>query len=417
MTDDAAINLEETVTDQSRASPRTRVSLSACVIARDEAERLPACLASVEFCDEIVVVDGGSTDTTVRVAEAAGALVVHQPWLGFAAQRNVGLDHAKGEWVLEIDADERVSPALRAEIEAFLAAPPVGVELGGLPRSEVFLGHALERSAKYPMYSHRLLLRAAYRHDELRTVHEGLIPHGPVHPFEGDLLHLLAVSWREALTDAWRYARLEAGQLDTEPSLGGFMKGALLRPAIKLGYRLTVDGGWRDGWRGVSRIAIECAIDSTVWIRHVLGFRGRERGRSGAPAGGHYGARKLPRGSAHVVAVAVGPAATASATRWLTGIQTDGADVALISDSPGALASQQTRLRRLPRSSPLALIHALDAEEQLRTIDAVVPFGWRASALMRLVPGPLRGALGQVSERDRDTVVSRSLAARNSPTG
>ncbi len=411
----AATNLEETLigeTETSAGTP-TRASLSACIIARDEAERLPACLESVGFCDEIVVIDGGSTDATVQLAEAAGARVVRQPWLGFAAQRNVGLDHARGEWVLEIDADERVTPALRTEIEAFLAAPPAGVELGGLPRREVFLGRALGPSAKYPMYSHRLLRREAYRHDELRTVHEGLIPHGPVHPFEGDLLHLLATSWREALADAWRYARLEAGQLDEAPSLGGFLKGALLRPAIKFGYRLTIDGGWRDGWRGASRIAIECAIDSTVWIRHLLGFRGRERGRSGAPAGGHYGARKLPRGSAHVVAVAAGTAATASAATWLTGIQSDGADVALISDSPGAFAGSQIRLRRLPAASPLALIHALDAEEQLRTIDAVVPFGRRASTLMRLVPGPLRGALGRLSERDLDTVLSRSLATRN----
>jgi len=398
---------------ETRKEPPTRASLSACIIARDEAERLPECLASVEFCDEIVVVDGGSKDATAQIAEANGARVVHQPWLGFAAQRNVGLDHARGEWVLELDADERVSPALRGEIEAFLAAPPAGVELGGLPRREIFLGRALGRSAKYPMYSHRFLRRQAYRHDELRTVHEGLIPHGPVHPFEGDLLHLLAVSWREALTDAWRYARLEAGQLDEDPSLGGFLKGALLRPAVKFGYRLTVDGGWRDGWRGASRIAIECAIDSTVWIRHLLGFRGREHGRSGAPAGGHYGARRLPRGSAHVVAVAAGTAATASATKWLMGIKADGADVVLISDTSGALAGSQLRLRRLPARSPLALIHALDAEEQLRTIDAVVPFGRSASMLMRLVPGNLHGALGRLSERDLETVVGRSLAARN----
>jgi Glycosyl transferase family 2 len=404
------MTVSATETDE---GPPTRARLSACIIARNEEEHLPACLESVQFCDETVVIDGGSTDATVQLAEAAGARVVRQPWLGFAAQRNVSLDHARGEWVLEIDADERVSPALRTEIEAFLAAPPTGVELGGLPRREIFLGRALERSAKYPMYSHRLLRREAYRHDELRTVHEGLIPHGPVHPFEGDMLHLLATSWREALTDAWRYARLEAGQLDEAPSVGGFVKGAFLRPAIKLCYRLTIDGGWRDGWRGASRIAIECAIDSTVWIRHLLGFRGREHGRSGAPTGGHYGARKLPRGSVHVVAVAAGAAATAGATRWLADIQSDGADVALISDSPGAITGSQIRLRRLPAPSPLALIHALDAEEQLRTLDAVVPFGRHASTLMRLVPGTLRGALGRLSERDLDTVLSSSLAARN----
>jgi hypothetical protein len=392
--------------------PSTRASLSACIIARDEEQRLPACLESVGFCDEIVVIDGGSTDATVQLAEAAGAKVIRQPWLGFAAQRNVGLDNARGEWVLEIDADERVSLALRAEIEAFLADPPVGVELGGLPRREIFLGRALERSAKYPMYSHRLLRREAYRHDELRTVHEGLIPHGPVHPFDADLLHLLATNWREVLTDAWRYARLEAGQLGPDASIDEFLKGAFLRPAVKFGYRLTIDGGWRDGWRGATLIAIECAIDSTVWIRHALGFRGREHGRSGAPPDGHYGARKLPQGSVHIVAVAAGTAASARAARWLASIQTGGADVSLISDSPGVLSGGLVRLRRVPVMRSLTLIHALDAEEQLRTIDAVVPFGGRASRLMRLVPGNLRGGAGRLSEQDLDTIVSRSLVAR-----
>jgi hypothetical protein len=88
--------------------------------------------------------------------------------------------------------------------------------------------------------------------------------------------------------------------------------------------------------------------------------------------------------------------------------------VALISNSPEALAGSPIRLRRLPASSPLALIHALDAEEQLRTIDAVVPFGRRASTLMRLAPNPLRGTLGRLSEQDLDTVLCRILAARDS---
>ena len=104
--------------DHSGEAPaRARASITACIIARDEAERLPACLASVAFCDEVVVVDSGSVDRTVQIARDAGAHVVEQPWLGFAAQRNVALDHAHGDWVIEVDADERVSPELRAEIE------------------------------------------------------------------------------------------------------------------------------------------------------------------------------------------------------------------------------------------------------------------------------------------------------------
>jgi hypothetical protein len=387
--------------------------LSACIITRDEAERLPACLASVGFCDEIVLVDSGSEDATVQLAEAAGAQILIQPWLGFAAQRNIALEQATGDWILEIDADERVSVALRGEIETFLLAPPDGVDLGGLPLRDIFLGHPLGPSAKYPKYRHRLLRRNAHRHDERRTVHEGLLPHGPVHPFEGDLIHLLAESWQEALADAWSYARLEAGQLDARLSPVRFLKGALLRPAIKLCYRLTVDSGWRDGWRGLARIAIECATDSTVWVRHLLGARGREHGRSGVPADRHYGAIRFPQGTAHIVAVATGTTATVRAATWLRSIQATGVDVALISNSPEALVGSPIRLRRLPARSPLALIHALDTEEQLRTIDAVLSFGTSAGMLMRLVPSHLRGPLSHPSRQDLDTVVARSLVARD----
>ena len=171
-----------------------RATITACIIARDEAENLPGCLASVAFCDEVVLVDSGSSDATREIAARAGAQVIENPWRGFAAQRNVALAHAGSDWVLEIDADERVSPALRIEMERFLESPPRGVTLAGLPLREVFLGRSLGPSAKYPKYRHRLLLRGSHRHDERRTVHEGLVADGPVHPFAGDLMHLVATS-------------------------------------------------------------------------------------------------------------------------------------------------------------------------------------------------------------------------------
>src|SRR4051812_45021242 len=118
----------------SAALPET---VTACVIASDEERRLPACLESLGFCDEIVVVDGGSRDRTRELARAAGAQVVDNPWPGFAAQRNVALDHARGDWVLEIDADERVDPVLAASIRAMLAAPPRDVRMAALPMRDV----------------------------------------------------------------------------------------------------------------------------------------------------------------------------------------------------------------------------------------------------------------------------------------
>jgi len=371
------------------------VMISACIIARDEAGRLPDCLASVAFCQEIVLVDSGSTDATVQIARAAGATVVEQPWLGYAAQRNVALDHANGVWVLEIDADERVTPQLRSEIESLLADPPPGVDLAGLPMREIFLGHPLGRSAKYPKYRHRLLRRGAQRHDETRTVHEGLVPDGVVHPFEGDLLHVLATSWREALGDAWRYARLEAGQLRARRTPIGLLKGAIVRPAIKFPYRLIVDGGWRDGWRGAARIAIDCATDSIVWLRYAAGLHGQERGESGVQDGLHYGAWKLRRGSVRIVGVAAGAQASVRAAGWLARAAAAGADVALLSDTPPD--GGEVRARRLDRFGPFTLIRSLDAEEQLRTLDAVVAFGRRATLLLHVVPKDLRGHLHGVT--------------------
>jgi glycosyltransferase involved in cell wall biosynthesis len=391
--------------------------ISACIIARDEAIRLPACLRSIAFCDEVVLVDSGSTDDTVEIARAAGARVIEQPWLGFPAQRNVALDNARGEWVLEIDADERITPELATEILSFVADPPPGVDLGGLPLRNLFLGRFLGPSAKYPEYRRRLLRRGSYRHEESRTVHEGLVPHGPVHPFANDLEHLLADGLDEALRDAWRYARLEAGQMQSQLTLATFMRGALLRPAIKFVYRLTVDGGWRDGWRGAVKMAIDCAIDTIVWVRHLLGRRGDRRGRSGVQASRHYGAVNFRRGSPRVVGVAAGPVARARATAWLRAARAAGADVALISDATDRDEAVEVgdredvihmhRTRRY--MGPVTLIRALETEEQLRAIDAVIAFGPRARLLSHTLPTGLRGTTRGCTENSDPQTVCRRI--------
>jgi glycosyltransferase involved in cell wall biosynthesis len=406
-----------TVVDEPRAEAGAEapVAISACIIARNEQESLPGCLASVAFCQEIVLVDSGSTDATMEIARAAGARVIENAWRGFAAQRNVALDHARGEWVLEIDADERVSPRLREEIEAFLANPP-GVDLAGLPVREIFLGHPLGPSGKYPKYRHRLVRRGSYRHDERRTVHEGFVPEGPVHPFTGDLIHLLATDWGEAVGDCWRYARLEAGQLSGARTPGRILRGALLRPAVKLIYRLAVDGGWRDGWAGAAKIGLDCATDSLVWIRYLLGARGSELGDSGVGEGEHYGSWKVRRGPLHVVAVAGTGSDSARAADWLAGAARAGADVALLTpapaDSVAAAAGHGVRLRRLERLGPLALIRALDAEEQLRSIDGVLAFGSAANLVLRLVPRGLRGPVRDLRGESDPSSLSWDAAAR-----
>jgi hypothetical protein len=377
-------------------------TITACVIARDEEERLPECLASLGFCDQVVVVDSGSRDRTRELAVAAGALVVENPWPGFAAQRNVALDHATGDWVLEIDADERVSSELAAEIRAFLAAPPE-VTMGAIPMRDVFLGKPLGPSIRYPRYRHRLFRRDAFRHDESRSVHEGLWPDGPVHPFAGELRHLLASSWGEALADARAYARLEAAQRN-RPGAAEALTGILVRPLAKLAYRLFLYGGWRDGARGFVRIALECGGDSLATVHRL-------RHSSGEGASG-FGLEPPQLGPVRIVGVALGRRGAADLADWLAEAARQGADVALV----GAAPPQGSTVphRPLDRLGPGRLVRALDAEDQLRPVDALLLAGGRERRALRLAPGALRGTVSPLSpdRAPRETLIQLQTATR-----
>jgi hypothetical protein len=365
-------------------------TITACVIARDEEERLPDCLASLGFCDEVVVVDSGSRDRTRELAAAAGATVVENPWPGFSAQRNVALDHATGEWVLEIDADERVSPELADELRAFLADPPgEEVRMGAIPMRDVFIGKALGPSIRYPRYRHRIFRRGAFRHDESRSVHEGLWPDGPVHRFEGELRHLLASSWGEALADARAYARLEAAQR-RRPGAAEAVTGVLVRPLAKLAYRVLLYGGWRDGGRGFAKIALECGADSLATVYRL-------RGGVSEGAGG-FGQEAPRLGPVRIVGVALGRRGAARLAGWLEEARHSGADVALV----GAPPPDGGRLphRPLDRLGPGRLVRALDAEDQLRPVDALLPAGRRERLALRLAPRALRGAVPPLSTKE-----------------
>ena len=358
--------------------------ISACVIARDEEQRLPDCLRSLAFCDEIVLVDSGSRDRTIAIAREHGARVVEQPWLGFGGQRNVAIDHARAEWILEVDADERVSDRLREEIRAFVAAPPPDVDVAVLPLREHFLGATLGPSAKFPRYRTRLFRRGVYRHDEGRTVHEGLWPRGRTWAFEGSLDHLLAGTWREALRDGWTYAGLEAEQSPPPHGPAGWLRRIVLRPLAKLAYRVLIDGGWRDGGPGLAKIWLDCSIDAAVGLRQLVRRPAGASPETLGQAAGHY-ARSLQVGSVRVLALALGEDAAAEAEAWLAQARASGADIGLVTDARED-ANDPLRVRRAAGRGPLAVIRALDAEDQLRPVDGLVAFGRRAQRLVRRLP-------------------------------
>lgn len=166
----------------------SRPRLSVVIIARNEAERLPDCLASVQgLADELVLLDTESTDDTPELARAAGARVERQPFRGFGPTKQASVDLASGDWVLSIDADERVSPELAAEIRAVVAAPDSlsGYEL----RWEVwFLGGRMRFGGIGDKHVVKLFRRGQARFSD-DAMHERVQVDGPVGRLRGPLQH------------------------------------------------------------------------------------------------------------------------------------------------------------------------------------------------------------------------------------
>lgn len=163
------------------------MTLSVAIIAKNEAHNLPDCLASVQWADEIVVVDSGSTDDTVAIATRMGARVIQTAdWPGFGPQKNRALQATTCDWVLTIDADERVTPALRAAMEQAMQAG--GQHAYASPRLTYFLGQPVRHCGWYPDPAVRLFRRGRARFSD-HLVHEGLLVDDPVTMLEADLLH------------------------------------------------------------------------------------------------------------------------------------------------------------------------------------------------------------------------------------
>jgi len=164
------------------------IPLSAVLIALNEEKKLEDALRSVAFCDEVVLVDSGSSDRTRAIAEASGArVIVNAPWPGFVAQRDFAVRAARHDWVLALDADERVGEALRGEIQALRER---GFAAAGyrIPRVAFYLGCSIRGTDWYPDWQVRLFdrTRAAWQGD---LVHESVAVRGPVGRLQGELEH------------------------------------------------------------------------------------------------------------------------------------------------------------------------------------------------------------------------------------
>ena len=227
-------------------------SLSVVLIALNEAENLPRTLESVRWAQEIVILDSGSTDATLEIAGRFGARVFQEPWKGFGPQKNSAISHATGDWVLSLDADEEVSPALAAEIQALLAGDPP-FSAYRIPRLNHFLGRPLRHGGYWPDPKLRLFRRGAARFED-RPVHEAMQSTGPIATLENPLLHHCYASLEDYIEHMNRYSTAGAQMLLSAGrapfSLAAFALAAIVNPAATFLYNYIFRLGFLDGREG-----------------------------------------------------------------------------------------------------------------------------------------------------------------------
>lgn len=184
--------------------------LSVIIITKNEIDQIRECLESVQWADEIVVLDSGSTDGTVDICRKYTDKVFETDWPGFGPQKNRALEKATGDWVFSIDADERVSPELRQEIEqAMTSTQYQGYEI---PRSSHYCGRRIRHSGWWPDYIVRLFRRDSSRFSD-SLVHEHVEVQGPVGRFRNPLIHYSFGSFEEVLDKVNRYSTYNAEML------------------------------------------------------------------------------------------------------------------------------------------------------------------------------------------------------------
>lgn len=196
-------------------------ALSVTVITKDESRNLAAALDSVSWADEIVVVDSGSADDTAAIARRSSSTVVVREFSGYGEQKNYAASIARHDWILSIDADERVTPALAEEIRALLRTAPAAHGYR-MPRVTFHLGRWIRSTDWYPDYQLRLYDRRTGRWSD-RLVHESVRLDGKPGVLSGELQHFPYRDVAEHLATIDRYTTLAAEQMRRDGDRAGLI--------------------------------------------------------------------------------------------------------------------------------------------------------------------------------------------------
>jgi len=256
-------------------SSEARLPVSVCIIAQDEADRIVACLRAASFCDDLVVVDGGSTDDTVALAEAEGARVIRRAFDGFRTQKDFAVSVALHDWVLCLDADECVDATLAEAIRRTMAEGVGDTAAFRIVRRNRFLGKVMEHGNAGSDRVVRLFdRRRAGWHGE-REIHESVVSKGPVRSIGGWLDHDPYRSLSAMLAKQERYAHLMATEAFAKNKRTSLAQ-IVLSPAFRFLKGYIFRGGFLDGWRGLIYALVRVEYVRRKYLKQYLlqkGFR------------------------------------------------------------------------------------------------------------------------------------------------
>jgi glycosyltransferase involved in cell wall biosynthesis len=238
-------------------------SIGVAIIARNEADRIGRCLRSCAFADAVVVVDSGSTDGTVRLCESLGARVIRHPWSGYAAQKQVALDALATGWILNLDADEAVSPALSREIQQAVRRADAATAGFSMPRLSRYLGRWIRHGGWYPDRKTRLVRRGKGRWSG-EALHEKLRVDGRVSPLASPLLHHVYRHISDQVATIDRFSSVYAASRG--PADGAFLAAGAIHAVGKFFECFLWKLGVLDGYPGLV-IAMNSAW--YVFLKHA----------------------------------------------------------------------------------------------------------------------------------------------------
>jgi glycosyltransferase involved in cell wall biosynthesis len=235
-----------------------KAPLSIALIVHNEAENLPDCLRSVSFARQIVVVDSGSEDETCRIAAAFGCTVLNEPWHGFGPQKQYAIDHCREEWILVLDADERIPPETARVILEIVSAPAAKAAGYSFPRRNFFQGRWIRHAGWWPDRVVRLFRKGRGRMTEA-AVHEAVRVDGTVVPLDAPIDHFTESRLGLLLGKIDRYSTLGAEEAFAA-GRSASVWGAVLRAKCTFLQDYLLRGGFLDGTQGLT-LAVTDAVN------------------------------------------------------------------------------------------------------------------------------------------------------------